>query len=111
MRNQACTDGSFANLDAYIVNLQNLENLFVDFRNQLNSFKSTANSVLNSFSSDAYMNITSYFNVISPVYDFFNDYRPFEDDTKDIINNLTNLVKNYNPEDFVSSKDTISKLY
>ena len=111
IRNLACTDGSFSNLAAYIANLKSLESLFVDFRNQLNSFRSRADSVFSSFSSEAYMNITAYFNVIDPIYDFFDAYRPLEDDTKKIIDNLTDLVKNYNPKEFITSKDTINKLH
>ena len=72
--------------------------MFIDFRNQFNNFKSQANSVFSHFSLDAYLNITSYSNVVRPIYDFFDGYRPLENDTKEIIGNLTDLVKNYNPK-------------
>ena len=59
-----------------------------------------------SFYSEAYMNITVYFNVIEPIYDFFDDYKLLEDETKEIIGNFIRLEDDFEKEFFASDVES-----
>ena len=105
---KACSDKS--NLYSYLSNLKSLKSLFDGFNNEFGAFKSTAQTVFNRFSSEAYLNITTYSSIIPSIDEFFESYKSYESETKDIMSGLSNLVKSFNPRDFITSTKTINSI-